>query len=389
MVTEVPMRPLSYSQISTYQSCPLSYKLQYIDGLKPKAKWYFSFGETLHTCAEYFFKAKLPSYPMLDRLLGFYEENWVSEGWESAEEEARQKAYGEKVLRDFWNIHSHEFKVPLATERAFVVDVQGVKLRGYIDRIDKLDTGGLAIIDYKSNQQLFTKDYVRNFLQLTLYQLACEQMWDIPVETLTLYHLRSNSPVSSPARSREQLVEASQLVTSVAENIAAGRFPATENQYCPCDFPEYCPYYRQRYEEPIPEGAKPERLRNIVIADIIERYAALQDEQKLVEKELNEFKEIIIRYCEAGSINRVFGPQHSITYRVIQRTGYDEGKTKAVLEPAGLWDRVLKFDAAKVAVILKSDDVPAEIKERINSLSEVVSSYPRLWLKESKEDREE
>ena len=28
------MRPLSYSQISLYQNCPLSYKLQYIDKLE-------------------------------------------------------------------------------------------------------------------------------------------------------------------------------------------------------------------------------------------------------------------------------------------------------------------------------------------------------------------
>ena len=30
------MKPLSYTQISRYQSCPLCYKLQYIDGLKEK-----------------------------------------------------------------------------------------------------------------------------------------------------------------------------------------------------------------------------------------------------------------------------------------------------------------------------------------------------------------
>jgi len=56
------MKPLSYTQISLYQSCPLCYKLQYIDGLKQKDKWYFSFGLTMHTCAEYFFKVNVRSY---------------------------------------------------------------------------------------------------------------------------------------------------------------------------------------------------------------------------------------------------------------------------------------------------------------------------------------
>ncbi len=382
------MRTLSYSQISVYQSCPLSYKLQYIDGLKPKAKWYFSFGDTLHKCAEHFFKAKLPSHPTLDELLRFYQENWLSEGWESTEDEARQKEYGEKILRDFWDVHSREFKLPLATERVFLVDIEGVKLRGYIDRIDKLETGGLAIVDYKSNQELFTKDYVENSLQLTLYQLACEQMWDMPVEALTLYHLRSNTPVSSGSRSQEKLDEASHIVVSVAEDIAAGKFPAVENQYCPCDFPEYCPYHKHRYGEVIPESVKPEQLRNIDIADAIERYATLQDEQKILEKELAELKDLIVRYCEVGSVNRVFGPEHSITCKMIQRTGYDEEKVKALLKPAGLWDRVLKFDPAKVSTILESEDVPSEIKERISTLLEVVSSYPRLWVKDLSEDKE-
>ena len=136
------MRPLSYSQISTYESCPLSYKLQYIDRLEPKAKWYFSFGDTLHKCAEYFFKAKLPSYPSLEELLSFYDDNWKSEGWESIEDETSQMAHGEQILRDFWDINSRDFKVPLATEKMFIVDIEGVKLRGYIDRLNKLATGG-------------------------------------------------------------------------------------------------------------------------------------------------------------------------------------------------------------------------------------------------------
>jgi putative RecB family exonuclease len=389
IAAEVPMRPLSYSQISAYESCPLSYKLQYIDRLEPKAKWYFSFGDTLHKCAEYFFKAKLPSYPTLEELLSFYDDNWKSEGWESIEDETSHMAYGAQILSDFWDINSRDFKVPLATEKMFIVDIEGVKLRGYIDRLDKLATGGLAIVDYKSDKELFTKDYVENFFQLTLYQLACERMWHMPVEKLTLYHLRSNTPVSCGPRSHKKLDEASGIVVSVAENIAAGRFPAKENQYCPCDFPEHCPYYKHKYGKPLPERRQPERLRNVAIADVVERYAALQDEQRLVEAELNELKDLIIQYCKAGELNRVFGREHAITYKTVERTGYDENKVRAVLEPAGLWDRVLKFDPAMMKALVESSDIPNDVKERLASLVEVVSSYPRLWTKSVKEDREE
>jgi RecB family exonuclease len=383
------MRPLSYSQISTYQTCPLSYKLQYIDGLKPTAKWYFSFGETLHSCAEYFFSAKLPTFPTLEELLDFYQENWSSEGWESPEQESAERTYGEQIIREFWRIHTSNFRLPLAAERLFIVDVEGVKLRGYIDRIDKLDTGGLTIVDYKSNRELFTKEYVQNLLQLTLYQIACEQMWDMPVERLTLYHLRSNTPVHCGPRQKEQLKEARNLVLSVAESIASEKFPAIENQYCPCDFPEYCPYYKHKYGETIPETAKPEQLKTVNIGEIIERYVGLQDAQKMIEKQLDELKQLLIQYCQTEGINRVFGTEHAITYKIIERTGYPEEKVRPILEPAGLWDRVLKFDPAAVRELLRSKEVPEKIRTKIADLAEVISTYPRLWIKTLKDDKEE
>jgi RecB family exonuclease len=240
------MRPLSYSQISLYQSCPLCYKLQYIDGLKPKDKWYFSFGSTLHRCAEYFFGVRVPSPPLLDELFKYYEKVWLSHGYQSAEEEAKYRAYGWQILSKFWEMHSIDFRLPVAVEWMFYIDIDGVKLRGFIDRIDKLDSGGLSIVDYKTSQKPFTRDYLEDDLQLTLYQLAVQKKLCSPVEKLTLYHLRSNTPYSCAARDKTQLEAASRLVLEVAEKITQNSFPAVENQYCPCDFPEHCPYYRHQ-----------------------------------------------------------------------------------------------------------------------------------------------
>jgi putative RecB family exonuclease len=247
------VKPLSYTQISLYQTCPLSYKLQYIDGLKPKDKWYFSFGSTMHLCTEYFFKVKVPPPPSLEALLDFYETSWISQGYESAEEEAKYRAYGREILTRFWQIHHPDFRMPLAVEHLFYVDVEGVKLRGYIDRVDKLDSGGLSIVDYKTSQNLFTVDDLEGDLQLTLYQLAVQQIWQLPVERLTLYHLRSSTPCSCGPRAASQLDAARRMVLEVADNIAQEKFPAVENQYCPCDFPEHCPYYRHQYMEARPE----------------------------------------------------------------------------------------------------------------------------------------
>jgi putative RecB family exonuclease len=372
------MKPLSYTQIAQYQSCPLCYKLQYIDGLKPKDKWYFSFGTTLHLCAERFFKVRVPPPPSLDELLKFYEESWLSEGYESVEEEARYRDYGRQILSRFWEIHRADFKMPLAVERMFYIDIDGVKLRGFIDRVDKLDSGGLSIVDYKTNQELFTREDLEANLQLTLYQLAAEQTWQLPVERLTLYHFRSNTPCSCAPRGEAQLEEARRLVLEVAENILAGKFPAIENQYCPCDFAEHCPYYRHKFE---PELKEPDVLKGMAVDEAVEQYVSLQSQIKELQLQLEDIRRMIINSCQAEGLNRVYGTEHAITYRLVEKTGFSEDEVRALLEPEGLWNRVLSLDQVRLKELITDEAVAEDIRHKLDALKQVVSTYPQLWVK--------
>ncbi len=369
------MKPLSYTQISLYQSCPLCYKLQYIDGLEPKEKGYFSFGTTMHACAEYFFKVKVPPPPSLEELLQYYQRNWLAEGYESAEEEARYKAYGQELLTRFWEIHSPDFRIPIALEWMFYIDIEGVKLRGFIDRVDKLDSGGLNIVDYKTDKRLFTRDDLARNLQLTLYQLAAEQSWFLPVEKLTLYHFRSNTPCSCGPRSEAQLEEARRLVLEVAEGIAAEKFPAIEGERCPCDFAEHCPYYRQ---QTMPEPKEPDILNGMPVAEAVERYVSLQGEIKGLELKLKELKDMIIAFCQAEGLNRVYGLEHALTYKLAERAGFSEDEVRALLEPAGLLDRVLSLDQSKLKQLISDETVASDIRNKLEALKQVISTYPQL-----------
>lgn len=380
------VKRLSHSQISLYQSCPLHYRLEYIDNLPTKDKSYFSFGTVLHQCAEYFFGVPVPPPPQLDQLLKFYEGCWISDGYESQEQEANYKSYGKAILAEFWKIHSADFRLPLAVERSFTVDIGHVKLSGKIDRIDKLESGRLSIVDYKSGKVLFTKDYLEQDLQLTLYQVAAERLWDIPVEKLTLYHLGSNTPCSCSGRTREQLEDAIALVHSVAEAIAREEFPARENQYCPCDFPEHCPYYRHKYDavELTPTAA--DVLHDTAVAEAVERYADLQSQIKSLELELDDIRQQLIDFCQSQGLNRVFGRNHSITYKLIDKTGFDEDAVRTVLEPAGLWDEVLSFSESKLKQLIQSGATAADLGDRLKSLRRNVSQYPKLWVKKLAEE---
>jgi putative RecB family exonuclease len=341
----------------------------------------------MHACVERFFKVPTPPPPTLEELLQFYEQNWLSQGYESPEEEDKYKDFGKDILKRFWEIHTDDFQIPVALERSFFIDIEGIKLRGFIDRVDKLDSGGLSIIDYKTNQELFTADYLENDLQLTIYQMAAEQTWNLPVEKLTLYHLRSNTACTCSPRKPSRIAEARQLVIDVAENINQGIFPATENEFCPCDFPEHCPYYRHQYikEEIQPERQEP--LPGIVAADSVERYAALQAQIKELQTELEEVRQTIIDYCQKEDLNRIFGSEHEITYKLMERTGFSEEEVKAILEPEELWEKVLGFDQSLLKKLMSDKSIPADVRKKLEALKRITSTFPQVWVR--KRDGEE
>jgi putative RecB family exonuclease len=347
----------------------------------------------MHNCAEQFFKVKTPPCPTVEELLQIYEQNWLSAGYTSPEEEARYKEYGKDILKKFWEIHAPGFRIPIAMEHRFFLDINGIKVMGYIDRVDKLDSGGLSIVDYKTNQELFTNDYLDNNLQLTMYQMAAEQTWRLPVEKLMLYHLRTNTPCPTPPRNPAQKETVRRLVLDVAGKIQREEFPATENAYCPCDFPQYCPYYRHKYLTPAPSKgknkAKQAMLPGIEAAEAANRYAELQGKIKELETELGQVKQQIVNYCQAQDLNRVFGENCQVTYKTVEKTGYSEEEVRGALEPLGLWEKVLSFDAALLKQLLADGEVPEDTREKIVSLKKVISTYPQLWLKHNAADEEE
>jgi hypothetical protein len=273
--------------------------------------------------------------------------------------------------------------MPVAVEKMFYIDIEGVKLRGYIDRVDKLDSGGLSIIDYKTNQEMFTREAVEKDLQLTLYQLAVEQLWGLPLEKLTLYHLRSNTPCSCGPREPGQLGEARRLVVEVAKNIAGQKFPAIENQYCPCDFPEHCPYYRQKVE---PELGEEDILRGVKVGEAVEQYASLQSQIRELESQLEEIKRVITDFCQAEGLNRVYGREHAITYKMVERLGFNEEEVRALLEPERLWHLVLGLDQARLKQLITDETIAKDIRQKLETLRRVVSSYPQLRIRRLNEE---
>ncbi len=236
-------RVLSHSSVKMYRDCPQKWKFRYVDKVPDKPRSFFSFGKSVHAGLEFLYDRARAQRPALEELLSHFREGWLREGYESPAQEKWFFQEGERILRGFYAKHSTDFSSVRQVELKFTISVEGVPVTGFIDRIDNTKNGGLAIIDYKTGKA-FDKSRVRTDPQLTLYQLACSTLLGKPVESVTLYHLNSLTPLTVPAHTDRQLESMKAGIVEAAHGISDQKFEATPNergvcQYC--DYAQICP----------------------------------------------------------------------------------------------------------------------------------------------------
>ena len=261
-------KTFSYSQIKTYLQCPFSYKLQYVLDIPQKGKGVFSYGNTLHNTLYKFYQriqelnsAKQESLfgtpvkienndgkiktPSVEELLKLYEESWVDEWYESAEQKNGYFKKGQETLREFYKKHENSWTVPVALENGFRIKIGDYTLKGRIDRVDQLLDGKLEIIDYKTGKgkdKLTTDDKD----QLLLYQIVALELPEYTnigeVEKLTYYYLDADLSEMSFLGKEKEVEKFKEKIIKAIEDIKAGKFECSRNEFnCSfCPFKEIC-----------------------------------------------------------------------------------------------------------------------------------------------------
>jgi RecB family exonuclease len=164
----------------------------------------------------------------------------------------------------------------MAVELKFDMEIDGVPVTGFIDRIDKIEGDSAEIIDYKSGKRAFDKSDVKKNEQLVLYQIAVEKALGIPVGKLTIYHLPSQTQVSVDAHTKKRIEDLKLKVLEASELIEKGEFAPKKGRFCPCDFAEHCPYYMHLYVIGDKERDRPK----MNIQQTIEEYSELKEKEK-------------------------------------------------------------------------------------------------------------
>ncbi|MBP9718703.1 ATP-dependent helicase [Candidatus Gracilibacteria bacterium] len=240
----VQLSTLSYSQISTYETCPLKYQFRYLFRLPEAPSASLSFGISVHNALKDIFTEikKNPSYleidlsPLIEELV---EKNWIASGYASRMIQLEQKQTAKAAVVNYYNKMRDQLTIPHEIEVPFRFTLSGIKISGRIDRVDKLADGTYEIIDYKTGSP---ENYrVNSDMQLSLYALAAEKSLKIPISKLSL-HFIETAEILSTTRNKKQLDKCEESITETAEEIKKGIFIPTPGFQCnSCDFRLICP----------------------------------------------------------------------------------------------------------------------------------------------------
>jgi DNA helicase-2/ATP-dependent DNA helicase PcrA len=243
---------LSYSQIATFQVCPLHYKLKYILRIPTPPSAAQSFGISMHAAMKDFYAAvktgDKPSHKLLLEMLG---KNWVQEGYKSKSHERKTLKAGESYLRKYYQKSFDRKNLPLALEESFTVPLTPAKgkkrlrIGGKIDRVDG-NNGKIEIIDYKTGERIPTQKQVDNDLQLTFYALAAASIKETPFGKkpgdikLSLYYFDGQQKITT-TRTKQQLIEAEKEIYEWREKIENSDFTCSNHFFCQnCEYKIFC-----------------------------------------------------------------------------------------------------------------------------------------------------
>jgi RecB family exonuclease len=367
---------LSYSSISTYETCPAKYRFQYQERLPTGTSPALAFGDSLHRALHRFHDRPVPVAPSLEELHAMLEDLWVGDGYGDPEEEALYLDHARQVLAEYHRENAAAFRIPAALEFRFTIEVEGVELNGVIDRMDRIPGGGYEIIDYKTSRRLPPKAVVDRDLQLSVYYLAAKQIWGIEPERLTLYFLLPGERMTT-VRTPTDADDLRRRIATVAERIAAGKFEPRQNPLCDwCEFQPVCPLYRHKYEKE--QGDPAPRM-----TEMVDEWIRLKREDWERYRRLEELKSLINAFCDEHGYRRLYGTDGAAVDRRAQHvTAPDPEQIRRILEPLGLWERVMSVDPKLLSGLIESRTLPPDVEDALLASREEVRTQFALYLKD-------
>jgi putative RecB family exonuclease len=254
MVSGMGLETLSPSRAGDYTHCPQLFKFKAIDRLPEPTTVYQARGTTAHLALQRLFD--LPRGERTPEILyDLFRDAWSElraedefEGlFESTDAERAWGIESLELLANYFTIEDPATFDPIDRELDMLEDLDGIVIRGILDRMEESPDGRLVITDYKTGKAPPERYALPAFFALKIYALLIRRRTGRTPDAVKLIYLNGPTVYEIPVVDAQLDAMDRQLRalwTAIETAMDEDRFPPRVGKLCDwCSFQDICPAF--------------------------------------------------------------------------------------------------------------------------------------------------
>lgn len=255
------MEIYSHSRLSTFEQCPLKYKLRYIDKIIPEIKKTIEahLGSSVHDTLEWVYnsvKENPDKILSLDEVVNYYLVLWeknLTDDILIVKKHLTQNHYLNKGIEYLANYYQKNFPFKDGTieceKEILIVLDENTKIKGFIDRlVYDIENNRYEIHDYKTANSLPSQENMDKDRQLALYSIAIKEVYGEEKEVLLIWHYLAHNHKIVSKRTNEQLKNLKEETKKLIKEIQNTKeFLSNKSILCEwCEYKSLCPEWNPK-----------------------------------------------------------------------------------------------------------------------------------------------
>jgi hypothetical protein len=378
----------SYTQLSTWEQCPLRYKLYYLENVRSVQESIETFmGRQVHFALKKLYKDLMHSKtPSLAQLIEGYEKQWEFD-WETKKERIlivnkdytpeNFKVIGIRCIKHYWKRY-YPFKddITLGLERKIRIPLnEAYWIKGQIDRLSRRGDA-IEIHDYKTSQYLPTYDRLTHELQLALYSIGVQQAWHFNKPIHCIWHYLVHDQELRLVQTLELGKQAKEKALGLINRIEVStEFQAKESLLCDwCEYQPYCP--KRKHLASLAEVSPEEYLKDEGV-DLVNKWVKYWKMKEGSLQELSKVKAKILRYALQNGLENLTNDSYKIGIRwefapeLPPKGGETYKQLLTLLKSSERWRDISKLDENALKDVIQNNKLPKELKEEVLRLAPI------------------
>lgn len=240
---ETPRVALSFSELKYLFECSYQFKLRFLYGFNAPIHEALGYGKSLHDVLSEIHKRALEGDVVTRDLAAELVDRHLNTPFAYPDLKEQLRTAGIKAIERYFDTHGKEIANTEFSEKPIQVHVApGITVDGRIDLIRRLDTGEVAIVDFKSTEHAQAEDVTRD--QLHVYALGYLELTGKSADLIEVLNLDEKGKTTREPVNEPLLTAVRDKIRDAGEALRTNhlpRLPKWEKSACgSCDLVGIC-----------------------------------------------------------------------------------------------------------------------------------------------------